>query len=189
MDATFELDGFDILERQLAELEVVAQKRILRKAVAEAAEPIRATMLANYRQHWGSDTGQLDESIRTRVSVPRNPTWADVVASVGVFKVRKIQKLAGKDIDAPVYAYWLEHGTRPHSLASAASLKKYSTGAKRREHKRIDRPDQSAGLQHPGIIAKPFIRPAFDINVERALEIEKTTLSIAIDQAIRRASR
>lgn len=182
----FDLTGFDELEKQLAELDLVAQKKVLRKTAAAAAEPIRAQMLTNYRQQWDSDSGQLDESIKTRVTIPRNPNFADVVASVGVFRVRAIEKLSGHYLPAPVYAYWLEHGVREHSLGKGASLKQYSTGKKRRERSRIERPDQSTGLIHPGFAGRPFIRPAFDNHMEKALEIEKQTLSDEIDKALSR---
>lgn len=185
----FQLSGFDELEQQLEQLELAAQQRILRKTVREAAKPIEDKMRTMFHQVWDDDTGQLAGSISTRVTVPRNRTFADVVASVGVFKNRSMQLSTGKEIDAPVYAYWLEHGTLAHSLAGHASLRKYSVGDKRREKKRISRPGQDEGRQHPGIQAGPFIRPSFDSRIEESLEIQKTTLSDAIDRALRRQLR
>lgn len=183
----FQLDGFDELEKQLAHLELSVQKNVLRQTVREAADPIRKQMLSNYQSRWNHDTGQLAESFAVRVTIPRNPTFADVVASVGVFKNRSVQVATGKSIDAPVYAYWLEYGTRAHSLATGASLRQYSTGKKKRIKKRIDRPHQWEGNQHPGFAAKPFIRPAFDSHLQQALDIQKSTLSEAIDKALSQA--
>lgn len=185
----FQLSGFDELEKQLEQLELATQKRILRQAVRESAKPIEDQMRTAFHQQWDDETGQLAGSIATRVTIPRNPTFADVVASVGVYKNRSVQLAAGKEIDAPVYAYWLEHGTRAHSLAGSSSLREYSAGPRRRERKRIDRPDQGEGGQHPGITAGPFIRPSFDSRIEASLEIQKTTLSDAIDRALRRQLR
>lgn len=185
----FQLSGFDELEQQLAQLELASQKRILRQAARASAKPVEDKMKAGFASQWDDDTGQLAGSIATRVTIPRNPTFADVVASVGVFKNRIAQVASGKSIDAPVYAWWLEHGTRGHSLSADASLRQYSTGARRRERQRINRPGQGSGTQHPGIPAKPFIRPAFDSNVDNALEIQKNTLSAAIDRALRRQLR
>ena len=184
-----ELDGFAELEQQLAQLDLATQKRILRQAVRASAKPIEDRMVSSFHSQWDDDSGQLAASISTRVSIPKNPTFADVVASVGVFKNRSIQVASGKAIDAPVYAWWLEHGTRSHSLSADASLRQYSTGKKKRINKRISRPDQGSGAQHPGIPAKPFIRPAFDGSVDNALEIQKNTLSAAIDRALRRQLR
>lgn len=186
MITEFDLSGFDELENQLASLDLAMQKKVLREVVRTSAQPVLADTISLYEQNWDHDTGQLGESIKMRVSIPRNSTWADVVASVGVFKNYKIQVAAGKAIDAPVYADWLEHGTREHSLASGASLKKHSNSAKaqKRAHLRRDRPGQEV-LMHPGIEAGPFIRPAFDRHVEDALEIQRSTLSAAIDKALR----
>ena len=177
MTTSFDVSGFDELESQLANLDLAVQKKVLREVARTSAQPVLADTQLLYEQNWDHDTGQLGESIKLRVSIPRNPTWADVVASVGVFKNYKVQVAAGKAIDAPVYAYWLEHGTREHSLASGASLKK-------RAHLLRDRPGQEI-LIHPGIEARPFIRPAFDRHIEDALEIQRTTLSAAIDKALR----
>ncbi|BDS29257.1 MULTISPECIES: HK97-gp10 family putative phage morphogenesis protein [Aeromonas] len=186
MTISFDVSGFDELESQLANLDLAVQKKVLREVARTSAQPVLADTQLLYEQNWDHDTGQLGESIKLRVSIPRNPTWADVVASVGVFKNYKVQVAAGKAIDAPVYAYWLEHGTREHSLASGASLKKHSDSAKaqKRAHLRRDRPGQEM-LIHPGIEARPFIRPAFDRHIEDALEIQRTTLSAAIDKALR----
>lgn len=182
---SFDVAGFDELEEQLSELEAVVQRRVLREVARTSAMPVLTDTLSLYESNWNHDTGQLGESIKLRVSVPRNPTWADVVASVGVFKNYKVQVAAGKELDAPVYAYWLEHGTNGHSLAAGAKLREYSTGKKKREKKRIKRPHQWEGEQHPGIDARPFIRPAFDRHIEDAFEIQRTTLAAAIDRALR----
>jgi len=181
-----DLDGFDDLERQLADLDLVTQKKVLREVMRVSAQPVLARTRGLYEQKWNHDTGLLGESIKLRVTIPKNPTFADVVASVGVFKSYKIQQAAGKYVEAPVYAYWLEHGTREHSLASGASLKghKDTARANKRAHLRRDRPGQES-LIHPGIPAGPFIRPALDENVEKTLDLQKEHLGNAIDKALR----
>lgn len=107
MTTSFDVSGFDELESQLANLDLAVQKKVLREVARTSAQPVLADTQLLYEQNWDHDTGQLGESIKLRVSIPRNPTWADVVASVGVFKNYKVQVAAGKAIDAPVYAYWL----------------------------------------------------------------------------------
>lgn len=162
------------------------QKKVLRE-LADSGLAALADTQSLYEQNWDHDTGQLGESIKLRVSIPRNPTWADVVASVGVFKNYKVQVAAGKAIDAPVYAYWLEHGTREHSLASGASLKKHSDSAKaqKRAHLRRDRPGQEM-LIHPGIEARPFrTRLALTAISRMRSRFQRFTLSAAIDKALR----
>ena len=97
-----------------------------------------------------------------------------------------LQLAAGKAVEAPVYSYWLEHGTREHSLASGASLKGHKDTAKanKRAHLRRSRPGQEAMI-HPGIPAGPFIRPGLDENVENCLDLQKEQLGTAIDKALR----
>ena len=56
--------------------------------------------------------------------------------------------------------------------------------AQKRARRGRDRPGQEM-LIHPGIEARAFIRPAFDRHIEDALEIQRTTLSAAIDKALR----
>lgn len=186
MTATFEVDGFAELADQLASLELATQKRILREVIRVSAMPVLARTRSLYEQKWNHDTGLLGESIKLRVSIPKNPGFADVVASIGVFKSYKVQQAAGKYVEAPVYAYWLEHGTREHSLASGASLKGHKDTAKanKRAHLRRTRPGQEAMI-HPGIPAGPFIRPGLDENVENCLDLQKEQLGAAIDKALR----
>lgn len=167
------LDGFDELEKQLQSLSIVAQKRILRTVVKEAAAPLLPKMIANFNGNWNNDTGQLVNSFAIRATIPKNATFADAFASVGVFKNRKVQDASGKEMDAPQIAYWLETGVDPHSLGTKARL---STNK-----------GQKKGRKHPGIPAKPFIRPAFDSNIEQMLGTEKTLLSELIDKALKNA--
>ncbi|EHL2773810.1 hypothetical protein KCE64_004806, partial [Salmonella enterica subsp. enterica serovar Hvittingfoss] len=75
-------------------------------------------------------------------------------------------------MDAPVVAWWLEHGVEPHATGG---------GAKRARDKHQDR-----GIQHPGIAAKPFIRPAFDSNLEQIMASQKEALGRLIDKALKK---
>ncbi|EIU1713206.1 hypothetical protein L4I06_005098, partial [Salmonella enterica] len=69
-------------------------------------------------------------------------------------------------------AWWLEHGVEPHATGG---------GAKRARGKHQDR-----GIQHPGIVAKPFIRPAFDSNLEQVMASQKEALGRLIDKALKK---
>ncbi|ELP3920196.1 HK97 gp10 family phage protein [Escherichia coli] len=172
---TFDLDGFDDLEKQLQGLEIVTQRQVLRKAAKQSAAPVLPKMIANYNGSWGSDTGQLANSFSIRVTIPKNPTFADVFASVGVFRNRTVQAASGKNMNAPQIAYWLEAGVEPHSLGVGAR-RSYGKG-------------QNKGNFHPGIPAKPFMRPAFDASVDGVLEKQKTILSELIDKELRKYAR
>ena len=168
MRMDFDLSGFDELEKQLSKIDFSKQKRILRRAVKEAAAPALTKIKAAISSHGLIDTGLLYDSVKLKTSIPKSTKWADAIAEVGIYKNRSGQASAGNKIDPPVYAYWLEYGTEPHALGKKASKK---SGR-----------NQSAGLYHPGFSAKPFIRPSFDSNIENALNIQKRVLSAAIDR-------
>ena len=175
MDMTMEVDGLKELEKQLKYLDNLTQKKVLRKATRESAKPIQQKIEQNVSSMGHVDTGLLSESIKTRVSFPKNRTWADVVASVGIFKLNSLMRQFGldpkKDMPPTVYGWWLEHGTQPHKTGSGSSV-------------RGDRQDK--GLMHPGIQAKPFIRPAFDTQLNSTVGIQKNVLSKEIDKAIQK---
>ncbi|WP_299733850.1 HK97 gp10 family phage protein [uncultured Endozoicomonas sp.] len=176
MQSSMEVDGLAELEKQLKQLDLVAQKKVLRKATRESAKPIQKKIEQNVSAMGHVDTGLLAESIKTRVSFPKRRTWADVVASVGVFKLNSLMRQFGldpkKDMPPTVYGWWLEHGTQPHRTGSGA---KASTGK-----------NQDKGLMHPGILAKPFIRPAFDSQLTSTVGIQKNVLAKEIDKALKK---
>ena len=167
------IEGLDKLEAQFNQLDSVMQGKVLRKVVKAAMQPVLAATVASYRTQWQGETGLLAESFRLRVKLPKKPTWADAIASVGVFRNRQAQEKAGRKLDPPVYAYWLEHGVEPHATGD---------GAKRGRDKK-----QGSGLQHPGFAARPFLRPAFDANLSRILQTEITLLNQLIDKALNHA--
>lgn len=174
MDMSMDVDGLQELEKQLKLLDNISQKKVLRKATRESAKPIQKKIEQNVSSMGHVDTGLLSESIKTRVSFPKNRTWADVVASVGIFKLNSLMRQFGldpkKDMPPTVYGWWLEHGTQPHRTGSGANVSSSK--------------NQDKGLMHPGIQAKPFIRPAFDTQLNSTVGIQKNILSQEIDKAI-----
>ena len=176
MDMRMDVDGLIELDKQLKQLDLVGQKRVLRKATRESAKPVQKKIEQNVSSMGHVDTGLLSESIKTRVSFPKKRTWADVVASVGVFKLNSLMRQFGldpkKDMPPTVYGWWLEHGTQPHKTGSGA---KTSSGK-----------NQDKGLMHPGVQAKPFIRPAFDSQLNSTVSIQKDVLAKEIDKALRK---
>ncbi len=175
MDMSMDIDGLDELEKQLANLDVLAQKRVLRKTARESAKPIEQSMHKNIQSSGHFDTGLLEESIKTRVSIPKRRKWADVVASIGIFKLNSLMVKFGldpkKDMPPTVYGWWLEHGTQPHKTGKGSKAGK----------------EGGTGISHPGIPAKPFMRPAFDQKLNSTLAIQKSILSKEIDKALKKS--
>lgn len=175
MDMSIDVDGLQELEKQLKQLDLVAQKKVLRKATRESSKPILKKIQQNVTSLGHVDTGLLRESVKTRVTFPKNPSYADVVASIGILKSNSLMRQFGlnpaKDMPPTNYGYWLEYGVQPHRTGLRSNV----SGTR-----------EGSGLMHPGITAKPFIRPAFDTQLNSTVSIQKNVLSKEIDRAIRR---
>lgn len=168
---TFDVAGLDELERALDELELVASKKVIRKAVRKGVDPVLTEIKQSASSRWGEMSGALNDSIKVRVSAPKRQTWADIIASVGVFRLKPIEQLAAAwypdgYIGAPTLAHWFEYGVQPHSLGGRSRA-----GTSR-----------STGALHPGIPAKPVIRPAMDNNVDIVISRTASVLGDEIDR-------
>lgn len=156
-NVNFDMSGLDELDSALRGMEVVAQKKVLRKAVREGAKPTFNDIQREVKQKWGDNSGALHDSVKLRTSAPRNPTWADMIASIGIVRIRALEAIAneayynGKYVSAPTLAYWWEYGIQPHDLGKRS---------------RADRGKSTGGGMHPGQQAVPVLRPAMDRNVE-----------------------
>lgn len=175
----FDMSGLDELEKALEDLELVESKRVLRKAAREGANPVLDDVKNGMKSRWGDRSGALQDSVKLSVSAPKNKKWADIIASVGVFRIRSLEELASAwykkgYIGAPNIAYWFEMGVQPHSLGKRA---------------RADRgKGQEEGSMHPGIPARPVIRHAMDNNVEVVVNRVRNVLAAEIDRVIRKKS-
>ena len=150
------IEGLDELESALSSLELVAQKKVLRKAAREGMKPALSEAQRGVKSKWGELSGALHDSVRMRISAPKNKKWADVIGSIGVFRIRPLESIAmawySKGyVGAPTLAYWFEFGVQPHSLGKRS---------------RRERGKSTGGGEHPGIPAKPVLRPAMDNNVD-----------------------
>lgn len=164
--------GFDELDSMFNELELVVQKKVLRKAVREGAKPALADVQAGVLNRWGERSGVLHDSVKLRVSLPKNKKWADAVASVGIFRIRPLEELAkayypSGYVGAPTLAHWYEMGIQPHSLGKRS---------------RADRGKSTGGGMHPGMPARPVLRSAMDNNVNIITTRTANVLGSAIDK-------
>ena len=163
MDFDYDTRAFDGLELTLRELESVAtQKRVLKKALRAAAQPILVAMKTRYQQQFQDDTGLLSASFRLSVRTQRKT--GVLAAYIGVQSRKSAMRATGKKRQLPpsVYASFLEHGTGAYT---------------------------QAGTLHPGMPARPFIRPAFDQNIEQSLHRLAEALRAGLDKALARQNR
>ncbi|WP_417536334.1 hypothetical protein [Methylophaga sp.] len=172
---SFDLQGLADLESAMKGLEVATQKQVMRSAVRKGMEPVYNQTKINVQSRWGERSGVLHDSVRLRTTAPKNKKWADIIGSVGVYRIRSLEPLAkayyptGYYITAPVLAYWFELGTQPHKLS--------------RKSKAAREKDNGGGL-HPGMPAKPVLRPTMDANVEITLTRTSNVLGTAIDRKV-----
>lgn len=171
-----DIEGLADLENALRGLEIAAQKKVMRRAARKGMEPVLAQVKAGVNARWGDKSGALHDSVRLKTSTPKNPNWADVIGSVGIYRIRALESIAkefypkGYYITAPVLAYWFEFGTQAHSLA------KNSKSSRNRDN---------GGGRHPGMPAKPVIRPTMDANLEITMARAANVLRTEIDRNVR----
>ena len=164
MASVVKLEGLRELEDSLKQFSRSTGKNVLGRALAKAAEPIRAAAEAKAPK----DTGALQMSIKTKIRRNlRNKGMVLAVIGPEMGAYRQLQNpvaYAAKGVRAGksrtyqvgstpgVYGNWIEFGTS-------------------------DTP------------AQPFMRPAWEAHKDGALDIMKTELAVEIDKAAARAAK
>jgi len=152
--STIQVKGLADLQKFLDQLPAKLEQNVLRGALRAAAKPVMATAKQNAPVGEPSDTnkklyklyaGALRDSIRLSARIDRKRRM--VVASV---KAGGKSAKTGADV---FYAHMVEFGTRPHSVVKGSSLRSY----------------RAQTAQHPGMKARPFMRPALDSQAQSAV--------------------
>ncbi|WP_304637111.1 MULTISPECIES: HK97-gp10 family putative phage morphogenesis protein [Pseudoalteromonas] len=169
MKITSEVLGLKDLEKALKQVEGQTKGKVLRSALRKGAKPVHDDMASDVTTKFDAQTGQLAESIKTKTALNKKGSHSifDAAAYVGVYRNKKAQAATGSALDAPVYAYWLETGVKPHIL----------------------NPKGAANLLHPGFDGQPFVRPALINNEEKVISTVKKELAVGIERAIKRQSK
>ena len=149
MATDLKVKGLNELNSFLGSLPTKIAANIMRGALRAGAKPIKEAAVANAPTGEPSETGKrryklyngaLRDSIRISGRIDRRN---------GVIKARIIAGGKSKKTGANVfYAHMVEYGTRRHST------------------KKGGRGDQN----HPGTIARPFLRPALDDKASEAIK-------------------
>jgi HK97 gp10 family phage protein len=160
-----ELDAF------LQTLSVKVEKNILRSALRQGANVIRAAAKANVPVQ----SGLLRDSIRVSVRSSRGRVTASVKAGKGKGGKTVEMLPSGKakiTYHDPYYARFVEFGTRPHYVKSEktkAMMLVPNRVASSGFAKRLVITSET-GKMHPGATPKPFMRPALDTSATSAIE-------------------
>lgn len=140
--------------------------KVYKNVVSKAARRAMAPVIKTARQLAPKETGQLRKSIGVKQKkYPRNGRIVTIVGPRTGFEITTtVDTIFGKlkTTRNPVkYAHLVEYGTRAHTLASVDG-------------------DKLKIMSHPGATAKPFMRPAFDANEQRAVSIMRSELAAGV---------
>jgi hypothetical protein len=131
------------------------------------------------------DTGLMinNKSSLTNSGMTFNNGYPYTYAESGIFKsdsaMAVFGKNASKDIPAPLYAFWLEFGTQPHSLEIGD--KAYNSKRSNSKSKDVNDSDQVTA----GIPATNFISKAFDMKSEVAFDRIEYNLGKLMDKYLK----
>lgn len=165
-------------------------RRAARRAVTEAGRAV----LEEAKSRVPTDTGSLKKSLGIRVVAlrngggyiaiigPRYDSKKAIAKSGGKRKFGKWRRRKGyrklRFYNPVKYAHLVEYGTRPHRTFKGSRSK----SASQARH-------EKAGLfehfsKHPGAVAKPFMRPAWDAVQPQANAIMKKRFKELMDDAV-----
>lgn len=154
----FKMEGFGELEKALSALPERVERNVLRKALRAGGRKI----IKRARQNIKDKTGTLSKSLGIKVKRTRKGSMVGI--EVGARSGKK-QKYDG------FYAHMVEFGTRPHAIGRGDNVE---SGGK------LTRGKQK-GRQHPGMKARPFLRPAVDSTQSDVLNTIKEKMKDGID--------
>lgn len=156
---------------------------IYRKVIARASRKAVGPVLRSARNKAPRETGLLRKSLGIKVKQYKRAgvTVALVGPRKGFKELVKVYMHGGKANNVyrnPVsYAHLVEFGTRAHSLTADAE-NRITSGSK--EDVRQYMLAITTPKKHPGAKAQPFLRPAYDENRARMIEIMHSTIGIAV---------
>ncbi len=173
-----EVLGLKELEQALKALDGSLAPKMLRQALRAGGDIIKTSVETNAARHFDAQTGLLENSIKLKAVLNKKQQHAlyDAAVYVGVYPNKAMQRAAGKDIPAEVYAYWLETGVKPHDLNRKSNRARGKTGEGRNSY-------------HPGFEPQPFIRPALLDNEKRVVGTTQAELKRRIDNALKRQNK
>jgi HK97 gp10 family phage protein len=161
-ESSIQVLGLDTLRKELDALgERIAVKGIrlaLRRAGTAFLDAMKSRIntAPPRRTRKGVILRHLAEMLRIRVKADK---YGDCTARIGPTK------------QGASLANWLEFGTAPHTIQARHGHALLLPGGQ-----------PIFKVEHPGAAAKPFMRPAFDGEWERALDIFKSTIASYIEK-------
>ncbi len=150
------ITGTKSLRRVFKQLRRSAQIRAARDAVKAGLSPVNKAAKQNAKKV--QDTGLLWKSIGARVLPRKKTTNKNLVVGFVGPRPGKEGMVNGKKRNPVRYAHLVEFGTKPHKI-------KPQSGRTLRLGRNLF---VRGSVNHPGVTAQPFLRPAFDGRVGAA---------------------
>ena len=157
------------------------RKKVTAKAIGKGAKLVIPAARSRAPKRKGS--GALKKSIGSK-SFASKKTKTGAVAVIGARRKTEVQVQHGNKTITAIpanYAHLVEFGTRAHSLAKGATLK-------RKSGKGVTK-GQGSGPQHPGAKPKPFMKPAWDSTKDAVGEKVATEIVKEVQKQIEKNAR
>lgn len=161
--------------------------KVYRKVIKQASRRAFAPVIKTAKEKAPKETGLLKKSIGVKQKAyPRAGRMVTIVGPrTGFEKEVTVDTPYGpKKVkrDPSKYAHLVEYGTRPHSTAALTSnrIRPNKDGEVSEENRIGFEIAMQGGDNHPGATAKPFMRPAFDGNENRAKSIMRSELAAGV---------
>lgn len=182
------LEGEKELLQALRELPDNVSKRIMRRAIVRASEPILQAAKNNVPVR----TGALKKALDTKFKFyKKSKTWVAIIgARTDVEFIVQAKDSEGKPIGKPQkikpskYMHLAEYGTAPHALGKD-SERILSSSRKRGG----TTPGKQGGRMHPGTTGSAFMRKAYAANQSEASRIIEEELRGGIEREAKRTAQ
>jgi HK97 gp10 family phage protein len=150
------------LAKALAEFPVKLEAQVMQSALRGGANVIAARA----RSLVPVNTGELRKSIKVRARKNKRTGFVNVYLAAG-----------GRRKGDPFYAHMVEFGTAPHEIRPKGKRSLLVAGLLREV------------VQHPGAAPRPFLRPAFDSESQRAVDEIGKRVGQGIKRIVRKQAK
>lgn len=172
-----QVSGLKELDALLKELPTIVEARVMRAALRKGQMVLADAVKSMLQQNNSVDTGALMRSIKVRFR-RKHEKWGYIRSYV----------IAG-DKDA-YYAHILEFGSASFYTGKGKTVGgPYVISAKKAKYLLIAGGTPVKSVKHPGVRPKPFMRPAFDLYSDAAIDAVVNYLQERIPKEIKKANK
>lgn len=176
-EAQVQISGLKELNDLLQSLPAIIEGNVVRTALNKGRDVLKNAVISTLRQNGSFDTGALERSIKVRFR-KKHEKWGWIRTYI----------IAG-DKDA-YYAHILEFGSASFYTGQGRTVgKPYVIKAKKAKYLLIAGGKPVKSVIHPGVKPKPFMRPAFDLYSDAAIDTVVNYMQQRIPREIKKANK